>query len=432
MSNEDLFDQMVADFTVLLPADEATPDAAFRHVARQLKRRFGPVGLAVISMLEDGRARVVGASGPEGAVEIPVHGYFEDTESLPVLEGAEPVSRGEVARVHLADGAKGAGKRLFERYPWALGMPLLLVQQRNRRLVLLAEEREILEALDPEHSALFTNLAVNRLVWQLDNQRLNEANRWINRQLDEIASLQRLLLPSDVARIRGVTIATDFQSYRYAGGDYYDLTPLTHHVPDWPDGVGDFFGVLIADVSGHGPAAAVEAAMMDAILRTYSAEGVEEGPAPVLTYLNRYLFTRQSRPAFITAFAGSFDPRDRVFRCVSAGHPPVFVIRGDSDEAQPLEMETAIPLRVDPDYTWTNHEERMERGDVLVMYTDGVIEMRSRDGSPFGVEGVRRAASGCDGEPQAVVDSILAAQTRHRDGEPPDDDQTIIVVRFDD
>ena len=150
-----------------------------------------------------------------------------------------------------------------------------------------------------------------------------------------------------------------------------------------------------------------------------------------VTYLNRHLFTRQSRPTFITAFAGGYDPRSRVFRCVSAGHPPAFVRRAGSDQAEVLGIRNDIPLRVERDHVWENQEVRFDPGDLLVLYTDGVIEARSHGGKPFGIEAVREAISVAEPKPQAVIDTILAAQTRHRDGERADDDQTLIVIRFD-
>lgn len=433
MTRDSLLDQLVSDFTFFLPKDRATPDAAFQYLVQQLGPRFGAIGAAVIALQSDDRATVVAAYAKDGEAAVPVHGFFEETPSLPVLEGPElqRVSAGAVGRTGQLIDPKAPARGFFERYQWALGLPLLLTEQKNRRLLLLAEDRETLARLDPEHSALFANLAVNRLVRQLDRIRLKEANRWIDRQLDEIAGLQRLLQPVNVAKIEGVTIAIDFRSYRYAGGDYYDIMPLSSHVEDWPEGVGDFFGVMIADVSGHGPAAAVEAAMMDAILRTYVGNGLDEGPAPVLTYLNQHLFTRQPRPSFITAFAAGYDPRARTFRCASAGHPPVFIRRSGSARVEQLDIRNDIPLRVEPNHVWESQDVRMEPGDLVVLYTDGVIESRSRSGEHFGVEATADAVSAAEAEPQAVIDSILSAQNGHRNGEPADDDQTIIVIRFD-
>ena len=429
----DSLDRLVSDFTFFLPEDRATPDAAFQYLVQRLGPRFGEIGAAVIALQSDDRAMVIAAHGRDGEVAVPVHGFFEETPSLPVLEGPDLplVSAGGVGRTGRLIDLDALAQGFFERYQWALGLPLLLTEQKNRRLLLLAEDRKTLARLDPEHSALFANLAVTRLVRQLDRIRLKEANRWIDRQLDEIAGLQRLLLPVDLAEIKGVTMAIDFRSYRYAGGDYYDIVPLTGHVEDWPEGAGDFFGVMIADVSGHGPAAAVEAAMMDAILRTYEGAELDGGSAAVLTYLNRHLFTRLPRSSFITAFAAGYDPRHRVFRCVSAGHPPVFIRRGGSNRVEELDVRNDIPLRVDPEHVWENHDVFIEPGDLVVLYTDGVIESRSRSGEVFGVEAAAAAVSAAEPEPQAVIDSILSAQTRHRNGEPADDDQTIIAIRFD-
>lgn len=90
------------------------------------------------------------------------------------------------------------------------------------------------------------------------------------RAIASIADVQRLLLP-DNPRIRGLNYAFHYQPAAVAAGDYYDLMPLNDGVPAaFLDQAGvDAWGVMLADVSGHGPAAAMEAVQFDAILRTY-------------------------------------------------------------------------------------------------------------------------------------------------------------------
>lgn len=139
----DSLDQLVSDFTFFLPEDRATPDAAFQFLVQQLGPRFGEIGAAVIALQSDDRAMVIAAHGRDGEVAVPVHGFFEETPSLPVLEGPDLplVSAGGVGRTGRLIDPDALAQGFFERYQWALGLPLLLTEQKNRRLLLLAEDR---------------------------------------------------------------------------------------------------------------------------------------------------------------------------------------------------------------------------------------------------------------------------------------------------
>ena len=260
-------------------------------------------------------------------------------------------------------------------------------------------------------------------------RRLAAANAWIEREMEEISRLQRLLQPADDPGLAGVDIAFCSHFFQYAGGDYFDLPRLTHLVPeDRRVADADHWGVIIADVSGHGPSAAVEAAMLDAISRTYAGP-VSDGPESVVDYINRHLFTRRPRAAYVTAFLANYDPQKRVFSYANAGHPPPFLLpTGGALEDLPVPAD--IPLRIERDYRWQRMERRMDPGDTLVLFTDGVTECRSPDGRELGRAGLRSLLVGAAGSAEDIAETIKAGISDHRGDRAPDDDQTIIVIRF--
>jgi sigma-B regulation protein RsbU (phosphoserine phosphatase) len=261
-------------------------------------------------------------------------------------------------------------------------------------------------------------------------RRLMSANRLIRRDLEQVAEVQRKLLPPENHSIPGITLAASYTPFVSAGGDYYDIVPLLPSAesagqlaiyPRW--------GAIIADVSGHGPAAAVEVAMLDAILRTYP--NPSGGPADVLNYANRHFFSRQIRGSFITAFAANYDPQTSLLTYTNAGHnPPLLKRTGGPQATEFLDASDGIPLGVDPAHTWVNVKIPMINGDILVLYTDGVTEARDSSGDQFGAERLKALIEASDPEPQAILTALKQALVLHRKGTVPKDDQTIVVIQI--
>jgi len=260
---------------------------------------------------------------------------------------------------------------------------------------------------------------------------LEEARHIIRHHIGQIAEIQRKLLPPADLSIPGVTLAASYIPFVSAGGDYYDvmqLAPVAGNALQsqiWPR-----WGAIVADVSGHGPAAAVEAAMLDAILRTYP--NLSDGPAAVLNYANRHFFSRQIRGNFITAFAANYDPQTGLLTYTNAGHnPPVLRRAGQPPRLECLDASEGIPLGVDPAHRWDTVEVPVGAGDLLVMYTDGVTEARDAASEMFGVERLQQTIAACEPEPQEVVVTLERTLELHRKGTTPKDDQTILVIRID-
>jgi len=126
---------------------------------------------------------------------------------------------------------------------------------------------------------------------------LREANVWIEREIDQIAGIQKSLLPQSLPTISGTQLAASYVTYDRAGGDYYDLIQL----PDPTGGHRERWLLLIADASGHGPSAAVVVAMLHAILQSLT---VIDQPAELLEHINTKLFARRIGTSFVTAWCG--------------------------------------------------------------------------------------------------------------------------------
>lgn len=246
--------------------------------------------------------------------------------------------------------------------------------------------------------------------------------------IESLADVQRLLLP-DAPTIRGLEYAIFWQPADTAAGDYYDFMSLTHLADDFEDQGSDIWAVLLADVSGHGAAAAMEAVQFDAILRTYKGDEEPRGPAGAITYANRYFFSRRQRRHFMTIFALNYRPDTRELTYVCAGHPPAIHRTRDGLRLLGMHHDAGIPLGILREHRWENATSTLEPGDSLVVYTDGIVEARDPQDRMFGEERLFDLVGNGSDDPAAMVARVRDALHEHQQRTTGNDDQTMIVLR---
>lgn len=202
---------------------------------------------------------------------------------------------------------------------------------------------------------------------------------------------------------------------RAIGGDFFEYG-------DWKSGA---FGLALGDVSGKGPGAALLAAMLQGM---FSMEvDVDHSPSATLARMNRALVSRGIEPRFATVFYGVLAP-DGGLDYASAGHLPPLVVRRGGDVERLL---TGGPmLGVFPDAEFPRHTCRLESGDSIVAFSDGVTEARRPDGAEFGEDRLIAAARANRAlPPTALVDTLFTAVREFAGDAMPVDDITVAVVR---
>ena len=152
----------------------------------------------------------------------------------------------------------------------------------------------------------------------------------LERELASAAKMQRLLLPSALPSSNGMRFASHYQTSRYAGGDYYDVLPLPERR----------YGLLVADVSGHGASAAIVMAMIRAFVHALPPEAF--APADVVLRLNRHFEYLWDSPMYATALCALADPATRRLTLACAGHPPPLLCR--EGRVTRLACENAFPI----------------------------------------------------------------------------------------
>ncbi len=244
-------------------------------------------------------------------------------------------------------------------------------------------------------------------------------NTQLAQQLERVARIQQSLLPERTPRIPGLNIATSYLTSNESGGDYYDFFDLGDH--RW--------GIFIGDVSGHGAGAATVTAMANALLHAQPT-GVD-GPAETLAWLNGHMSAKRIESNFMTAFYGVYDANDRTLIAANAGHPAPRKMCPAEGQISSISGASVPPLGVIDQIVPTETEIKLDEGETLVMYTDGITEsFGGNDGrTMFGLEGLDASLEYCTGEPTCVIDSIHSALFEHTGLMTRDDDQTIVAIK---
>jgi len=248
---------------------------------------------------------------------------------------------------------------------------------------------------------------------------VKQAYEIVERELKVVADIQRSLLPQVLPQIPNLELAAYYRTSRWAGGDYYDFFPL-------PDGR---WGILVADVSGHGTPAAVMMAITHSL--AHSLPGPADPPAELLGYVNRklsHLYTTRNE-VFVTAFYGVFDPVERTLVYSSAGHNPPRLKRCRDSTVRSFEEVGGPPLGLLDDLEYEQTTLTLLPGDVLAFYTDGITEAMDGRNAQFGVGRLDLVLSRCDLKPAELVSAVVESVGHFTGGQPPEDDQTLLVAR---
>ncbi len=251
-------------------------------------------------------------------------------------------------------------------------------------------------------------------------ERVKEAYEALDQEMKTVADLQRSLLPDPLPTIPTMALAAHYQTSHRAGGDYYDFFPL-------PD---NKWGILIADVSGHGTPAAVLMAVTHSIAHTYP--GPATPPGLLLAHVNRTLAERYTERtgAFVTAFYGVYDPATRTIAYSSAGHPPPRLKRCADGSLAELDGHHGLPLGILADEEYPEGRWELVPGDQVVFYTDGVTEAVNPAGEQFGLRRLDAVLENCAVGAGDLLREVLQALEEFTDGRAQSDDRTVLVAKI--
>jgi len=237
-------------------------------------------------------------------------------------------------------------------------------------------------------------------------------------QLEVAAKAQHSMLPTYLPQVEGFEFAAAFEPARQVGGDFYDVHLMENgHV-----------GILLADVSDKG----AHAALFMAVARTlfWTEEHHHREPVAVMQAVHRGLVEVSTYEMFVTAVYGVLEPQTRLFRYVRAGHDELLLVHRDGSSQFLGGRGRFLGLWSDGQPSFEEQQVALETGDCLVIYSDGVTDMRNPSGEAFGRERLAHFVRGIRTyDAERIARSIHRSVRRHRGDAEAFDDFTLLVIR---
>ncbi|MCB1196524.1 SpoIIE family protein phosphatase, partial [bacterium] len=202
--------------------------------------------------------------------------------------------------------------------------------------------------------------------------------------------IQRLLLPQELPQIPGFELAAMNKPVRTVGGDYYDIVKLDH----------ERYAIIVADVSGKGVPGAITIAIFRSLFRNYALKF--QSPAKVLVEINNWLYGEIKEDMFITALYAVLYPKERRLVWSRAGHEPVLFYSKRENATHVFSgMGIMMGMTFGSEFDSFIEENELIIGpeDVIMLYTDGLVEIKDEHGHEFGREnvcGVIRETAHCN------------------------------------
>ncbi len=228
-------------------------------------------------------------------------------------------------------------------------------------------------------------------------------------------------MKSELQQVEGITAHGLYSSATAAalvGGDFYDLIRLPNRRAC----------VILGDVSGKGVEAASVSAAVRTALGAYAWEG--QPPARMVRLLNDFLLGFSRLETFATLFVGVVDLRKATLTYCSAGHPPAIFLHAKTGEMETLDEQSGV-VGAFRGMTYHDGHVKLEAGDRILLYTDGVTEARNPAGAFFGEQGLRDAVmEEAGGDYDGLLDRLLARLDAFTE-RSLDDDVAMVTLRFD-
>ena len=281
---------------------------------------------------------------------------------------------------------------------------VLYLDSREKGHLLSAAARHAIEAVAGEAASAIESARLYR-------EAMEKAR--LDRELQLAAEIQRALLPDAFQSGPYFEVAAASVPCRAIGGDFFDYFTL-------PDGT---FSFALGDVAGKGPSAALLSAMVQG---AFAAQVAAAGsPAALMALINRTLIRRTIQSRFVTVFYGALTP-DGTFTYSNAGHnPPLLITR-----AGVRRLDTGgLILGLFPEAAYTQETMRLEDGDLLVVFSDGVTEAVNAEDELFGEDRLIACLDATD-TTNGVLDTILASVRRFAGSTAQADDVTALVLKY--
>jgi CHASE2 domain-containing sensor protein len=273
-----------------------------------------------------------------------------------------------------------------------------------------------LELVSPSCVFLFTFISVtlNQFIVERFEKGLLE------KELSLASQIQQGLLAKEMPKLAGLEIYAATVSAKYVGGDFYDAVAFSESQA----------GLLISDVTGKGVSAALY--MAKALTDFRSQIDADLPPAQVMQVVNRKLVQESPQPGmFLTAIFLRVDLKQNLALFANAGHHPFLHFQQAAHSATYVQKKSGLPLGILAESVYSTESVKLSKGDLLVFYTDGVIEAVSRKGEEFGKERlVELVEANFSLSARALSEKIFTELKIFSKGALQHDDTTLLVAKL--
>jgi len=271
--------------------------------------------------------------------------------------------------------------------------------------------------------SLAAYLVVALLVTRIAKQRVQMAAD-IRQQRDDYerdltlaSQVQRQVLPAPPI-VPGLDLAAAMQTARLLGGDYYDFFKISDDVVD----------IVIADVAGKGAAASLLMPSLAVVLRLRARE--LSGPAAIIKDLDGVLKQITGPANFVTMFYARVNPSSRTLQYANGGHNPPLLIRTRTNQTQML-SESGPIVGILPDAQFSDTLVKLEPGDILTLFTDGVTEQENENDDQFSLDRLKDLILSKETDSAAtLVADVTEAVSTFAGTKEQEDDLTVVVAKI--
>ncbi len=298
-----------------------------------------------------------------------------------------------------------------------IAVPIFWQGHTQAWIVVFADSSRAFSASDVR-LLLSTGNMLARSAVHLDTlEEVKRANARLQATLDEIARVQRLLLPSSLPLDSRLSFAMSYKPCEAAGGDLYDV-----HAID-----ADNLDLVIADVSGHGPVASVAMAMLRTATHSWRRNG--HAVNTIVPELNALMQSSLDEGMFITACFLSLNRKSGTLEYINCGHNPP-IVRRRSGDLTVLDDGGGPPLGVCEELNPVPCVINLNPGDLIALYTDGIPEAFNPHNEVLGMQRLTDAIQRGAGDPEQTKLAVLETVDQHAAGRPRADDQTLVAIAY--
>lgn len=250
------------------------------------------------------------------------------------------------------------------------------------------------------------------------SKELRQAREELDRYGELVLAIQRSILPQQLPDVPGLDLAVHFADADGVGGDYYDVRPVGP----------DRWAILVADVAGHGLAAAAILALVHALGSGVHDHVAATSPGTALALVNQQLATRYlaNTGKFVTVFAGLYSAQAQTLTYASAGHPPPRLVRGN--EVLRLNDVSGLPLGIGIASSYIEQIVQLRPGDRLILFTDGITESTNAAHDFFGDKRLDVALCAPTNTAGELRNHVVSSVRTFQAGQPSSDDETCLIA----